>query len=150
MAAREDMALASLLSGICLANAKLGAVHGFAAPIGGECHAPHGAICATLLPHVMLVNLRALRERQPDSRSLHAYHEIAVMLTVDVSCSPEDGATWVRNLCEEMHIPSLGALGVKREDFDQLAVKAANASSMKGNPVELTHDELIEILDLAY
>lgn len=150
ISAREDMALASLLSGICLANAKLGAVHGFAAPIGGMSHAPHGAICAALLPHVMKVNLRALRERDPESPSQHAYQEVAVMLTADVTCTPEDGADWVLELCEEMSIPTLEKLGVKRQDFETLAENAANASSMKGNPVDLNRDELLEILDLAY
>lgn len=148
--AREDMALAAMLSGICLANAKLGAVHGFAAPIGGECHAPHGAVCAALLPHVMEVNLRALRERNPNSPALHTYQEVAVMLTADTGCTPEDGAAWVRELCKEMVIAPLSELGVKRKDFNQLANKAAKASSMQGNPVELTQDELIEILGMAY
>ncbi|MGE4194387.1 MAG: iron-containing alcohol dehydrogenase [Pseudodesulfovibrio sp.] len=149
MSAREDMALASLLSGICLANAKLGAVHGFAAPIGGRSHAPHGAVCAALLPHVMEANLRALRERDPDSPSLHAYREVAVMLTADVTCEAEDGAAWVRELCEAMAIPTLGELGVKRDDFALLADQAAKASSMQGNPVELIRDELIGILEAA-
>jgi len=150
MSAREDMALAALLSGICLANAKLGAVHGFAAPIGGRCHAPHGAVCAALLPHVMEANLRALRERDPDSASLHAYREVAVMLTADVACEPEDGAAWVRELCTAMSIPTLKELGVERADFGLLADQAAKAGSMRGNPVELTRDELIGILEKAF
>jgi alcohol dehydrogenase class IV len=141
MSAREDMALAALLSGICLANAKLGAVHGFAAPIGGKSHAPHGAVCAALLPHVTEANLRALRERAPDSPSLHAYREVAVMLTADVACEAEDGAAWVRELCEDLSIPTLGELGVERADFGLLADQAAKASSMRGNPVELTRDD---------
>ncbi|MGE4422086.1 MAG: iron-containing alcohol dehydrogenase [Pseudodesulfovibrio sp.] len=150
MSAREDMALAALLSGICLANAGLGAVHGFAAPIGGKSHAPHGAVCAALLPHVMGANLRALRERDPDSPSLHAYREVAVMLTADVTCDAEDGAAWVGELCADLSIPALGDLGVERADFGLLADQAAKASSMKGNPVALTRDELIEILEAAY
>jgi alcohol dehydrogenase class IV len=147
MSAREDMALAALLSGICLANAGLGAVHGFAAPIGGKSRAPHGAVCAALLPHVMEANLRALRERAPDSPSLHAYREVAVMLTADVASDAEDGAAWVRELCEDLSISALGELGVKREDFEELADQAARASSMQGNPVALTRDELIGILE---
>jgi alcohol dehydrogenase class IV len=149
LSAREDMALAALLSGICLANAGLGAVHGFAAPIGGQCHAPHGAVCAALLPHVMEANLRALRERDPGSPSLNAYREVAVMLTADVACEPEDGAAWVRELCQDLSIPTLSELGVERADFGLLADRAAEASSMRGNPVELTRKELIEILEKA-
>jgi alcohol dehydrogenase class IV len=68
--AREDMCMASLFSGIALANAKLGAVHGLAGPLGGMIDAPHGTICAALLPHVMAVNLKALRKRQPQSPAL--------------------------------------------------------------------------------
>ena len=66
--ARTDVGWAALLSGLALANAGLGAVHGFAAPIGGMFPAPHGAVCATLLPHVMAVNVAALRARQAGER----------------------------------------------------------------------------------
>lgn len=150
LAAREDMALASLFSGIALANAKLGAVHGFAAPIGGAFKAPHGDVCACLLPHVMAMNLRALQERDPHSPTLFAFNEIAVILTGDVTVTPEDGVEWLMELCEELNIPKLRDMGMGREDFDDMANKAASASSMKGNPVELTKDELLEILEAAY
>ena len=79
--AREDMAVASLFGGLALANAGLGAVHGFAGPIGGMFPAPHGAVCAALLPHVMEANLRALRLRQPDSPALARYEAVARLLT---------------------------------------------------------------------
>ena len=75
------MALASLLGGLALANAGLGAVHGFAAPIGGMFPAPHGAVCAALLPHVMAANIRALRERAPESAALARYETVARLLT---------------------------------------------------------------------
>lgn len=147
--AREDMAMASLFSGMALANAKLGAVHGFAAPLGGAFHAPHGAVCAALLPHVMDVNLQALRERMPQSPALQAYKETAVILTGEPGSEAEDGAGWVRALCLELNIPRLAALGVTEDDFSDLAGKAAKASSMKGNPIELTTAELVEILERA-
>lgn len=150
LAAREDMALASLFSGIGLANAKLGAVHGFAAPIGGAFKAPHGEVCACLLPHVMKVNLRALQERTPESMTLFKFAEIAVILTGDVTATPEDAADWLAELCEEIAIPRLSDMGITEQDFDKLAKQAANASSMKGNPIELTHEELVEILNLAF
>src|SRR5438105_2086462 len=79
--AREDMALASLFGGLALTNAGLGAVHGFAAPIGGMFSAPHGAVCAALLPHVMDLNVRALRERAPGGESLRRHDEVARLLT---------------------------------------------------------------------
>ncbi|TIH17151.1 iron-containing alcohol dehydrogenase [Marinifilum sp. JC120] len=147
--ARTGMALASLFSGITLANAKLGAVHGFAAPLGGEFKAPHGAVCAALLPYVMEINIRALKERDPQSLALAAYDETAQILTGNNSALAADGIEWVKNICIQMNIPGLGEIGVQEKDFKSLAAKAARASSMKGNPIELTEAELLEILSLA-
>src|SRR3984893_4689763 len=100
--AREDMALASLFGGMALANAGLGAVHGFAAPIGGRFPAPHGAVCAALLPHVMEANLRALRERQPAAGALRRYEEIARLLTGHPTATADDGVEWVRKLVTDL------------------------------------------------
>ena len=145
-AAREDMALASLFGGLALANAKLGAVHGFAGPIGGMFPAPHGAVCAALLPHAMAVNVRALRERTPESEALRRYDEIARLLTGDEGASAADGVAWVQELCQALGIPSLASYGVTEEDFPLLIEKAAAASSMKGNPIGLTVEEMREVL----
>src|SRR6185503_9608359 len=79
--AREGMALASLFGGMALANAALGAVHGFAGPLGGMLHAPHGALCARLLPLVVEANLKALEMRQPEHPAITRYIEIAQILT---------------------------------------------------------------------
>ena len=144
--ARTGMALASLFSGITLANAKLGAVHGFAAPLGGEFKAPHGAVCAALLPYVMETNIHALKERDPQHPALGAYDEIAQILTGNSTAQAVDGIEWVKDICTEMKIPGLGEIGVQEKDFRSLATKAARASSMKGNPVELTEKELLKIL----
>jgi len=146
LSAREDMAAASLFSGLALANAGLGAVHGFAAPIGGMFPAPHGAVCAALLPHAMEINLRALRERQPDSDALHRFTEIAQMLTADLGATANDGVIWLRQLFTDLSIPSLGTYGISSSDVAVLCDKAAQASSMKGNPLVLTPYELQEIL----
>jgi len=148
--ARGAMAMASMFSGIALANAKLGAVHGFAAPLGGQFNAPHGLVCASLLPHVMEINIRALNEREPDSPALDAYAEIAAILTGEYGTDANDGIEWVMELCDDLGIPGLQELGIKKDDFHGLADKAANTSSMKGNPVELTKTELMEILERAY
>ncbi len=91
VAARRDMALASLCGGLALANAKLGAVHGFAGPIGGMFDAPHGAVCARLLPLVMTANVRALEERSPNSPALVRYAEVAKIVTGDADASIADG-----------------------------------------------------------
>ncbi len=148
--ARGAMHMAAMFSGICLANAKLGAVHGFAAPLGGEFNAPHGVVCACLLPHVMEMNIRTLRERDPDSIALDGYAEIAAILTEGLHIGARDGIDWIKELCTDLAIPKLRDLGVKPEDFEALANKAAQSSSMKGNPVELTQAELVEILENAY
>ena len=148
-AAREDMALASLLSGLALANAGLGAVHGFAAPIGGMFPAPHGAVCAALLPSVMAANLAAARARQPGGETLRRYEEVARLLTNRPTAAADDGVAWTRQLVTELQIPSLAAYGLQPADVPSLVEKAAQASSMKANPLPLTADELAGILTAA-
>ena len=149
-AAREDMALASLYGGMALTNAGLGAVHGFAAPIGGMFSAPHGAVCAALLPHVMESNVRALRERASRSESLRRYDEVARLLTGDAMTAADDGIAWVRELCRRLQIQPLRRHGIKPDDFPALIEKAASASSMKTNPIPLTVQEMKEILERAW
>jgi alcohol dehydrogenase class IV len=147
--AREDMSLASLFGGLSLANAGLGAVHGFAAPIGAMFPAPHGAVCAALLPHVMEVNLRALRERLKDSEALRRFDTVAAILTGSEKATSMDGIRWVRDLCRSLQIPGLRAYGVTEADSAVLVEKAAKASSMKANPIPLTTEELTEVLHRA-
>ena len=146
LAAREDMALASLWSGLALSNAGLGAVHGFAGPIGGMFPAPHGAICAALLPKVVALNLRGLRQRAPASDALEKYDEVARRLTGNASAIADDGVRWLAALVRDLKIPPLSRYGLRPEHAVELVEKAAAASSMKGNPIPLTADELKEIL----
>lgn len=147
--ARQDMCVASLFGGMCLANAKLGAVHGFAGVLGGRYKVAHGAICARLLPEVMLVNVHALEERDPENPALMKYQEIARLVTQNEKASVEDGIRWVQNLCDELGFQGLGAFGVKTEHFSEIISFAKNSSSMKGNPVKLTEVELSDILTRA-
>lgn len=149
LGAREDMALASLLGGLALANAGLGAVHGFAAPIGGMFSAPHGAVCAALLPHVMEANLLAARRRAASGAIDGRYARIAQLLTGDPSATPEDGVRWVRSLLAQLGIRTLSSHGVTSESIPALVAKAAQASSMKANALELTTDELTAVLHAA-
>jgi alcohol dehydrogenase class IV len=144
--AREDMALASLFGGLALANAGLGAVHGLAGPIGGSFPAPHGAACAALLPHVMAANIRALRGREPRSFALNRYYRVAQLLTGHSHATADAGVEWIQKLVAELPIPRLGAYGIREEHVSDLVAKAANASSMKANPVALTADELAQTL----
>ncbi len=138
--------MASLLGGLSLANAGLGVVHGFAAPAGGMFPAPHGAVCAAILPHGMEANIHALRERAPQSENLRRYDDIAKILTGESEASAEEGAGWVLRLCGDLGIPPLRAYGIGQRDVDILVEKASLTSSMKGNPITLTHDEMRTVL----
>jgi alcohol dehydrogenase class IV len=152
-AARCDMAWASLLGGMALANAALGAVHGFAAPIGGMFAAPHGAVCAALLPYVMEVNVRALRARAPGNartpERMTRYDEVARLMTGRPHATAPDGVAWIAALCQNLEIPPLRTYGVAESDLPVLVEKASKASSMKGNPIVLTEEELREIVSRA-
>jgi alcohol dehydrogenase class IV len=147
--ARRDMALASLFGGLALANAGLGVVHGFAAPLGGSWKAPHGALCAALLPHGMAANLAALRSRAPQHPALPRYAAIARLLTGRNTASAEEGIDWVRALCAELRIPALRAWGVSEADLPGIVEKAARASSMQSNPLPLTSEELLAVVTAA-
>lgn len=147
--AREDMALASLFGGLALANAKLGAVHGFAGPIGGMISAPHGVTCARLLPYVMQANVQALQKRASESTALARYDEIAQLLTGTLTARADDGVAWVQNLCAALQVPPLRKFGLEEQDFQEVVEKARKSSSMKGNPIALTDGELMEILKKA-
>ncbi len=144
--AREDMAIASLFGGLALANAKLGAVHGFAGPIGGLTSAPHGAVCGRLLPLVMSANIKALETRAPDSPALVRYQELAPLLTGNAQASTGDAVAWIQDLCNSMKIPSLKHLGLTTALIPEVAEQSRHSSSMKGNPIELGREELEVIL----
>jgi alcohol dehydrogenase class IV len=149
IAARESMSFASLLGGLALANAGLGAVHGFASPLGGMLEAPHGALCAAILPHATAVNIRALRARDYHNRALRRYEEIACLLTGEADAMPDDGAEWVAALCKKLAVPNLRHYGLNQGQIPELVTKAARASSMKANPLPLTTKELTEIAERA-
>jgi len=148
-AAREDMALASLFGGLALANAGLGAVHGVAGPLGGMFPAPHGAVCAALLPHVMRANVEALRERGDEAGVLEKYAAIARIVTGVPDARIEGGIEWVAELCGALQIPGLGSYGIETKGIPVIVEKAGSASSMKGNPVRLSDEELTGILTVA-
>jgi alcohol dehydrogenase class IV len=144
--ARADMALASLFGGLSLANAGLGVVHGFAAPIGGMFPAPHGAVCAAVLPNGVEANVVALRRQDPGSIFLGRYQTVARLLTGKEEAQAEDGVEWLRRLCSDLAIPGLSTYGVRESDSQVLVEKAARTSSMKGNPVALTVEDLSQVL----
>jgi alcohol dehydrogenase class IV len=147
--ARADMSLASLFGGIALANAGLGAVHGLAAPIGGMFNAPHGAVCAALLPYVMAANVRALRASEPGRVALDRAAEVGRLLTGRANAGADDGVAWIRETAAELHIPRLSDVGVTSGDLPAIAEQAQRSSSMKGNPAALAPADLTAILQAA-
>ena len=148
-AARADMAFASLMGGLALANAKLGAVHGFAGVLGGMYAAPHGAVCAALLPHVIKANIRALQQRQPHHPTLERFDDIARLILDDPSANASAALDWIDETSRLFGIPKLGGYGVQAADFDAIVEKSSASSSMKGNPLQLNADELKAILAAA-
>lgn len=142
LSARTDMALAALYGGLALANAGLGAVHGFASPVGGQFDAPHGAVCAALLPHVIRANVAALRSRDSGSESLRRYGVLTDILG-------EDPAVFSLRLSVDLGIPPLSEYGITPAHVPGLCRKAMEASSMKANPIRLTQAELEAILTAA-
>jgi len=147
--ARRDMAVASLCGGLALANAKLGAVHGFASPLCGMFPVPHGMACARLLPLITEINVGAIRARMPNAAAVGRYDEVARIVTGDASARAEDAAVWLRELVAELSVPGLASYGVKGGDIPRVVAAARQASSMQGNPIVLTDAELCEALGAA-
>jgi alcohol dehydrogenase class IV len=111
--------------------------------------APHGVICAQLLPYVMETNVRALQSRAPDSPVLVRYDEVAQILRDEVTARATDGIAWVQDLSQVLNVQRLGEFGLEEKDISTVVEKSQKASSMKGNPIPLTDNELIEILKRA-
>jgi alcohol dehydrogenase class IV len=147
--ARSDMALVSLFGGLSLANAKLGAVHGFAGPIGGRYPAPHGAVCARLLPLVVERNVRALRARAPQHPALERYQDIARIFSGRADADALDAVDWLGELVNALEIPRLSAYGLDAAAVPELVARAQVSSSMQGNPIVLTTEELALTLEAA-
>ncbi len=122
-------------------------MHGFAAPLGGMFAAPHGAVCAALLPAVLRVNARALAARAPDEPApARRYRRARRRCSpVDPTPRPTTDVTWVDELRRTLEIPGLARYGMTPTKIPELVTKARAASSMKANPLPLTDDELTEI-----
>lgn len=148
--AREDMAFASLLSGICLANAGLGAVHGLAGPIGGMFDAPHGMICGALLAPTIEQNILKLLSQIPYSNKLSKYARLGEIVSGHSFESIREAVTniigYTKNITKILEMPKLSEFGIKQSDFDIIITKAKKSSSMKYNPVELSDEQLTKIL----
>jgi alcohol dehydrogenase class IV len=153
--AREDMALAALLSGITLTNAGLGAVHGFAAALGANFPIPHGIVCAALLPHIINANIQALRAQDPTdaSRGLTRYATIGRKLpgfdSVDDVEAIDACVQFTSNLSCELNIPPLKQFGIQFGHLAEMVSLSRKASSMRFNPVVLSDASLTAALGLA-
>lgn len=147
--ARDDMAFVSVCGGLALANAKLGSVHGLAGPLGGMFDAHHGALCGRLLPAALRVNFNALTKRAPNSPALARYHELATLVTGRRDARAEAGLDAIAELVSDVGSVPLARYGVTEAVFDEVVTKALNSSSMKGNPITLTRDEVTTILRAA-
>lgn len=148
--ALSDMALAAMLSGMTLANAGLGAVHGFAAPLGANFPIPHGAVCAALLPNVVRANVAALRASSKDHPTLARYAHIgraagAAPATADAD-TVEFLIQFLFDLSQDLHIQPLSAFGVEDKDVDRIVALARKASSMRFNPIVLDDAVLASVL----
>jgi len=144
--ARSGMSLAALTSGICLANAGLGVVHGFASSIGGRYKLPHGIICGTLMAAANDSTIKKLRRVLPDSSSLKKYATLG-RLFLDKDGPTEDFlidefVDYLRKLTEELHLPELKETGINENDLNEIA----QITECKNNPVRLESEELLEIL----
>jgi alcohol dehydrogenase class IV len=143
LAARTDMSLCSLLSGLALANGKLGAAHGLAGPLGGFLGAPHGAITAAVMAPVSRANIAALAS-DPENPAVARYAEVGELLTGERSA--EAYLDWFAETAAMLGIKGLATLGLAEADLPQLADAAGRASSTKGNPVRLPLDALEQVL----
>ncbi|MHB8054681.1 MAG: iron-containing alcohol dehydrogenase [Candidatus Aminicenantales bacterium] len=148
--ARDDMSLAALFSGICLANAGLGAVHGLAAALGGKFPVPHGAACGLLLPHVFSANVRALAAAAEGRPTLTKCLQIADIFLSDKRGDDDKRLARLGDrlfeLVAEMKIPKLSSYGITAADLPALAAAAARSGSIRQNPVVLSEETLVEIL----
>lgn len=144
--ARCDISYAALLSGIVLANAGLGTVHGFASAIGGLFPIPHGVVCGTLMAPANRVTLNHLARKTAKHPTLLKYAKLGKLFS-DQSDKTDD---WYRNhfiselerLATDLGIPPLSSYNISTGDVDRIVEKTGN----KYNPAQLSREELAEIL----
>ena len=147
---RSEMAYASLMGGMALANAGLGAVHGFAGVLGGMYSAPHGMLCACLLPAVFSINYQYISDNENSLYLIEKMNNISSLLTKKSSAKAKHGIDWLSEFTEKIGVPKLRDLGIKKEEYQEIVTKVKMSSSMKGNPVELPDEALYKILDQSF
>ncbi len=148
-AGRAGIAYASLTSGITLAQVGLGSVHGLASPLGAFFPIPHGVVCGTLVAEATEVNIRALKERDPESPALDRYSRAGALIAETAAADHEAGldvlVTTLRQWTERLALPGLGTYGMTAADIPRV-VANCRGGSMKTNPIVLNDDEVAEVL----
>lgn len=144
--ARNDMSFAALNSGICLANAGLGSVHGFASSVGGMYDIPHGVICGTLMAEANAVNVRELRRKNDNLTAMKKYSALS-RLFVDGNDKSDNYyidafIDYLKQLIDNFKLPSLRQLGINESDI----LTICENTEIKNNPVYLSVDNLVEII----
>lgn len=146
----SQLAYAALMSGITLAQAGLGSVHGLASPLGAFFPMPHGEVCGSLLAEATDINIAALRERSATSEALAKYARVGRLVSAETGLEDRDACdalvARLREWTLKLEMPRLSRFGMGREDFDRV-VADARGGSMKTNPLVLTDDELKSLLN---
>ena len=146
---RADLAFAALASGICLAQAGLGSVHGLASPLGALFPIPHGVVCGTLVAAATQVNITALKERAPDSPALEKYANAGAILSGQPYSDPDKAREALMSILPDwtrrLELPPLRNYGIQESDFPRI-VANCRGGSMKTNPLVLTDEEVTEVL----
>ncbi len=149
-AAREKMAYASLISGICLAQTGLGSVHGLASPLGAFYPIPHGVVCGTLVAAATRTNIKTMLMRDPDNPALMKYSRVGEVLCQKRHSSPQIARAALLQLLtdwtESLHLPRLSHFGLMNQGLDHV-VAYSRGSSMKTNPIVLSDDEIKSVLE---
>jgi alcohol dehydrogenase len=145
----SQLAYASLLSGICLAQTGLGSVHGLASPLGAFFPCPHGVVCGTLVAEATAINIEALQARSSEDIALIKYAQIGRLLADNETLSQKSALSLLvetlRTWTTQLKLPRLSAYGIQTDDIDTI-VANSRGGSMKTNPIVLTDDELRELV----
>lgn len=145
--ARTGMSFAALTSGICLTNAGLGVVHGFASSIGGMYHIPHGVVCGTLMATSNAINVRELRKNVKNKIALEKYARLGELFLDEEGKSDDyyiDGFVhYLYKLTDDFQLPGLKRYGLERKDIEVIC----RMTEVKNNPVKLKLEDLMEIVN---
>ena len=144
--ARADLSFAAMLGGMAVSNSKLGAANGLASSLGGKLNAPHSVVTARLAPYVMEENIKAAKQAGRNDL-LNRYKKLARIVTGKQDAAVEDGVGWTRAMLERLNLPPLTRFGICATSFSRVAQDALRSSSIKGNPLPLTEERLIGILE---